>query len=195
MNPATDLVLRYLWYFVDVRKILFRYMTAWRDHALVLTLASNRIGRALMRLDRLVLRWRAGKLIQRPHKPRDPKPWTTPEVQLPTKKAWLVDLIQPTAILHSGLQAIFEDREMQALFAAAPKQAGRILRPMARMVGVPLPEALKLPKRKRKPRPKPEPKPKLPKLSVYAADNPAYAAFHVPNRLRTKWHKPAKRTI
>ena len=43
-----------------------------------------------------------------------------------------------------------EDPEMAEFFSAAP-QVGRILRPLAEMIGAPLPAWLKLPKRVRKP--------------------------------------------
>ncbi len=52
----------------------------------------------------------------------------------------------------------WEEPEMRALFDAAP-QVGRILRPLAHMLGAPLPEWLRLPKRVRKstsPRPSPQ---------------------------------------
>ena len=44
----------------------------------------------------------------------------------------------------------WDDPEMAQLFAVAP-QVGRILRPLAHMIGAPLPEWLKLPKRVRDP--------------------------------------------
>ena len=42
-----------------------------------------------------------------------------------------------------------EEPEVQAIIAAAPRQAGRILRPFCRMLGIRPPPALRLPRRKR----------------------------------------------
>ena len=49
-----------------------------------------------------------------------------------------------------ALCVAWEDAEMRELHAAAP-QVGRILRPLAHMIGAPLPEWLQLPKRRRDP--------------------------------------------
>ena len=61
------------------------------------------------------------------------------------------------------LQAFLDDPELAAMAAAAP-QVGRLVRPLCRMMNMPPPPYLLLPKRPRRPRPKPEPKPKPPKF-------------------------------
>ena len=70
----------------------------------------------------------------------------------PRARGWLVRQLAPS----TGPQCVgtlclaWEDAEMREFYAAAP-QLGRILRPLAQMIGAPLPAWLKLPKRARKP--------------------------------------------
>jgi hypothetical protein len=75
-------------------------------------------------------------------------------VTLPTRFGWLQKMV-PAAHMGAGyLDYMLQetDSETRALVAAAP-QAGRILRPLCRILGTPIPDWLALPKRPRKPRP------------------------------------------
>lgn len=126
------------------------------------------------RLDRLALRWLEGTLPKprrKPLTPRAPKPRPTPEAQAapkpprerdPSGQAWLVRIWQPAAQGGEALNHIFATRQdLRDLVAASP-QAGRLLRPLARMLGATLPDWLRLPPRApRKPRPR-KPRPERP---------------------------------
>ena len=102
--------------------------------------------RAAPRLERLLARWRAGTLgPSRPSRAGIVRQPATGRARLPNCPAWLVRLIQPTAQFRPQLEALMARPEMIELLAAAP-QAGRILRPLFRMLGTdPLPEVLRLP--------------------------------------------------
>ncbi len=130
----------------------------------------NALGRRARRFDRLAARIQAGRLTRRPAvpsqapRPKRPPPATPP---LPRGFAWLVRRAQETAVYGCQLQALLSDPEMAPLLEAVP-QAGRLLRPLCRMLGVrpgpTLAPAVVLPRRPRRPRParpKPEPSPDL----------------------------------
>ena len=68
----------------------------------------------------------------------------------------MIRVTQGAAVFGSQLQFWLEDAEVQALIAAAPEQAGRLLRPICHALLVPLPPALRLPRRPRRKRPKPD---------------------------------------
>jgi hypothetical protein len=55
--------------------------------------------------------------------------------QVPTGRGWLVGLMRETEIYRAKVEELLADPEMAALLAAAP-EAGRILRPFCRMLGV-----------------------------------------------------------
>jgi hypothetical protein len=120
---------------------------AARDRAWTVLLVAlwGRVGRARARLERLIAQWRAGTLpkvraarVGRVHAARVP-----PVVRYPTKHAWLSSRIWGTGAFGSQLEhALLTDAECQAFLAAVP-QAGRILRPLLRMLGVaPVPEVV-----------------------------------------------------
>ncbi len=77
---------------------------------------------------------------------RQPSKRPRPTYQrLPRRFAWLLPLVPGEAAAYgSQLQHLLADPEMAALIAAAP-QAGRILRPLCRMLGVRLPPSLRQP--------------------------------------------------
>jgi hypothetical protein len=120
----------------------------------------NRIRRLERRFNALVAQWRAGTLravvtekVSTPHP--DPLPQGEREKKawpFPRGRAWVVRLLVPLTgpACVGTLCLAWEDPEMAEFFAAAP-QVGKILRPLAGMIGAPLPAWLKLPKRARKP--------------------------------------------
>ncbi len=132
--------------------------------AMMLSLVWTRLRRMLTRLDRLALRWQAGKrLAPRTRRPAEAKPRGVPVgpfagVKLPRRRAWLLHLCPHATLGITTVEQMLADPEIAALVAAAP-QAGRLLRPLARMYGLDLPEYLRLPKRPRKPRPPKPPRP------------------------------------
>jgi hypothetical protein len=119
------------------------------------------LGRLVQRFAALVARAEAGTL--RPprrgrHRPAGESPPGKPRPRWPTNFAWLIKMLPyQAACFGSQLQHQFSQPEMMALLEAAP-QAGRLLRPLCRMLAIELPSALRLPPRPRKPR-----KPKSPK--------------------------------
>ena len=100
-------------------------------------LLCGRIGRAA---------WRFARLLMRPARVRAPRVRTDRAAgdqartrALPQGRGWLVrELGWEAAGCASQLQALLDDPAMQAVVAAFPG-AGRILRPLCRMLGVPGP--------------------------------------------------------
>ena len=107
----------------------------------------GRLRRLIRRFDRLLVRFRAGKLAA-PAGRRNPgareRCRPEPPPRLPSGHAWLVHLIAwKAAATGSHLQHLLAtNSEIATLIEAAPKQMGRILRPLSRMLGFPLPPAL-----------------------------------------------------
>jgi len=135
----------------------------------------NRIGAANLRLARLFAALAAGRLPQ-PRAPRPGQKSGKHVPHLPRRRAWLIATFGHRAAAHaSQLQHLLDDPETRAILAEAPPaalaSAGRILRPLCRLLGVTLPPALQPPPRPvpaevppaavRPPRPKPSPLPKL----------------------------------
>ena len=92
----------------------------------------------------------------------------------------------PCRCAGAWLDQALNSGELDALIAADPHRVGRLLRPIFRMFGTPVPEALKPPRRKRRPRqraPRPEPI-ALPK---------EVAAFVRHERQRQRQRRAAKR--
>ena len=120
----------------------------------------NRLRRLERRFNTLVARWRAGTLpevgadVREARdgglKPTLPAPARRAAWGFPRGRGWLVRLLAPV----TGPQCVgtlclaWEEPEMAEFYAAAP-QLGRILRPLAHMIGAPLPQWLELPKRVR----------------------------------------------
>ena len=120
------------------------------------------------RFEKLAAKIQAGQLTApraapRPRKPRPKRPpAATPP--FPGGFAWLVRRARETSVYGSQLQALLSDPDIAPLLEAAP-QAGRLLRPLCRMLGVrpgpALAPALVLPRRQRPQRP-PRTKPTQP---------------------------------
>ena len=123
---------------------------AARDRGLTVLLLAmwGRITRMGMRLEWLVAQWRAGTL------PKPPAPRAAPAERkgkipaarpdYPTAPAWLVETLGHEGVAYGlQLQHLLTEAECVAFLAAVP-QAGRILRPLLRMLGVePLPEVIR----------------------------------------------------
>ncbi len=138
----------------QLRKLIAHHAGLNRALAPVVLILWGRLGRMLARLASLESRWRSGTL--RAPRPRAPRPAratpAAPRPRLPGAQGWLPRLIPHTGSFHDTVANLLADPDTLALLAAAP-QAGRILRPLARMFAIPLPDALRLPQRRRKPRP------------------------------------------
>jgi hypothetical protein len=161
---------------------------AGRDAAItvarpLLILLWSRLNRTVLRFASLAARAAAGRLAaprQRPARPASvsppsPSPLSSPRPPA-VEFAWLVRLVPGTAAYGSQLQYLLATPEMAALLATAP-QAGRILRPLCRMLGVPPPPAPPARPQAAKPAPaKPEPAPATPTTSGAAAPEPPHHA-------------------
>ena len=147
-----------------LREKVGQHAVKFRALAPLILLVWNRICRLRNRFTRLMLLWERGQLpTPRPRAKRPSQPHPKPELRLPTGKMWLVKLVPFTAENIGHIEGLLNDPDIKALVAAHP-QAGRILRPWARMFGIALPDHLKLPPRApRKPRP---PKPRRPKIDL-----------------------------
>ena len=167
------------------------HLAANRHLEPVLALVYHYLRRAAPRLERLIARWKAGKLTprRRPTRPAPNPAEATPRApkpRLPSRNGWLVRLVQPTAQHIGQLQAMVASPEMAELLAAAP-QAGRILRPLFRMFATELPDILRLPPCPRAPRP-PRPPPAV--QPVTARERRAWLNYS-PGRLRKPWPNAA----
>jgi hypothetical protein len=123
---------------------------AARDRArtTLLVLLWGRLARMATRFERLFARWRAGTL-PRPRPARaGQRTRRQPHPHLPANPAWLVAMVRETAPMASQLQHLLAHPDIADFLAAAP-QAGRILRPLCHMLGLPRPPALPPPPRKR----------------------------------------------
>jgi hypothetical protein len=166
----------------------------------LIRLTWNRLRRLERRFNALLAQWRAGTLPARvalpdrsdgtPHSdpppragrenggnPRSPSPF-------PRAYAWITrQLVPQTPPEFVGTLCLaLNDPETAELYAAAP-QLGRILRPLSHMIGAPLPEWLKLPKRKRA-RKKREPLPPHPLAARFPDTPPARAAARALARMQ-----------
>ncbi len=121
----------------------------------------NRVSTIRRRLERLLLRFRAGKLQAAMSRvvtpgPRAPK---NPYVLMPRKWGWMLEAGKHNAAYFTNqLRDLLNTPEMVELLEAAP-QAKRMLRPLCRALGVDLAWMVTAPRvpKPRTPRPKPEP--------------------------------------
>jgi hypothetical protein len=133
---------------------------AGRDHAVapLVTLLWTRLARLTARFDALVARLTAGHPAA-PCRPRTRSARKAPAagLRLPRSQAWLIRLLPGEAASYGcQLQALLADPQMAALLAAAP-EAGRILRPLCRLLAIAPEGNLALPSAAGKPAPKPRP--------------------------------------
>ncbi len=143
-----------------LRELIAHHAAQDRARTAFLVLVWNVVGRAGTRLANLFARWQAGTLPRprpRPGRTRKPSAPIPPNRRLPRTAAWLLHHIPPSAVAGNRLASFLARPDFAEFLAAAP-QAARILRPLCRMLGTPLPPALQLPPRpprRRPPRPRP----------------------------------------
>jgi len=174
-NPAQ----RFTSLIEELCRVVSKHASARFVYAAMLVLIWNRLTRLAKRFAILAERVRAGTLddpaparsqaAARPDGAPD-RPRVPVREVLPHHFRWLVNMI-PEAEVHSGdLCWLLQRSEIKEVIFAAPRQAGRILRPLCRMLGVDPPSALQLPRRDRvrrveetfEPVPEPEPEPAQP---------------------------------
>ena len=93
---------------------------------------------------------------------------TTPPERLPHRRGWLTQAMAGR-YGSSQFEHLLKDPELIAAIQAAPALA-RPLRGLCHMLGIPVPELIRLPERPRKPRPPKAPKPpreKPKKFKIY----------------------------
>ncbi len=143
---------------------LGNHVTRHDLHGPLLVLVWNRLTRTYQRFERLVAHWRAGTLpAPRPSRAGAIRVRKAATPRLPTNRIWLIDLTRgPAAIAASQLRHLMNDAELRQFLTECPR-AGRLLRPLAQMLGISLREPefalLQLPPRPRKPRPPKPPRP------------------------------------
>ncbi len=127
----------------------------------------NRMGRALARIERMLVRFRAGRLVAGVSRPRaacpaSPRAPRQKAVPAPRRFGWLVAAGGYRAACYgSQLQHLLAEPDMVALLEASP-QARLVLRPLCRSLAIELPwtvppartERIRRPRARR---PKPEP--------------------------------------
>ena len=139
----------------------FAGILAWLNRALAAAAAKNRLMAPLIlllwpRLNRLAARFaslaaRVAAGTAAPRRRTSPRPASArprkPYARLPRRFGWLLRLErEAAAAAGSQLQHLLTDPEMADILAAAP-QAGRLLRPLCRMLGVRPPVVLAPPPR------------------------------------------------
>ncbi len=111
----------------------------------LIILICGRLRRMARRFASLAARHVAGRLHirRRAPSPRPARRRSGPPGWYPRGHAWLVRLVPAAAGGGSQLQYLLAEPEMADFLAAAP-QAGRILRPLCRALGIRPPETLRL---------------------------------------------------
>ena len=136
----------------------------WGLDGSVAVLVSNRAGWIFAKIERMLLRFRAGTLSRaslRISTARGRGKTASRGPALPRRFGWLVIAGKHQAVGYgSQLQHLLAEPEMAALLEASP-QARRVLRPLLRALAVELPWTVTQPRppqprKARKPRPKPE---------------------------------------
>lgn len=123
-------------------------VVAARDRRLTVLMVAmwGRIARMGRRLERLVAMWRAGTLPHaRAPRARPDRRTSTARPSYPTAPDWLLRRIGHDAVaVGLQLRHLLSEEECVAFLAAVP-QAGRILRPLLRMLSRdPLPEVVRV---------------------------------------------------
>ena len=130
----------------DLQKVIAAHAARNRALTVLLVALWGRVARMRTRLERLVALWRVGKLP----KARAPGVRTAAAAKparaqqsFPTSRAWLTRKLGYEAAVYGGqLRHLLTDAECAAFLEACP-QAGRVLRPLLRMLsGDPLPEII-----------------------------------------------------
>ena len=113
-------------------------VVAARERALTVLLVAGwgRIAQIRGRLERLVALWRAGQLpATRASRAGQTRKITERKPGFPSTAGWLLGPVQAAGAYGSQLQHLLSSSECAAFLAAVP-QAGRILRPLLRMLVV-----------------------------------------------------------
>ncbi|MBV8524900.1 MAG: hypothetical protein JOY71_22740 [Acetobacteraceae bacterium] len=126
----------------SLRGVIAAHMVKDRSAVAIMFLAWTRLGRLAARFEKLMVAVRAGRLPSSPA-PREqagrdfelPRLEGLPAPRLPGGFGWLLRMVPGTAAYAGQVQHLLADPEMAALLAGSP-QAGRILRPLCRMLAI-----------------------------------------------------------
>jgi hypothetical protein len=145
--------------------VAHRFLADPRLASLIIPLWT-RLTRTARRFDRLMARFAANRLPKpRPPRPRHQNPGTVRPTPFPTGYGWLLRALPHEAATYAAqLEALLAEPAVAALLAACPA-AGRILRPLGRMLAL---DAL-APKRNR---PKRSPQAETPRVPPQRAPIP-----------------------
>ncbi|MCC6719563.1 MAG: hypothetical protein IT555_16905 [Acetobacteraceae bacterium] len=171
----------------DLRAAIGAHLGRDRTHQALLTEAWARIGRMSRRLQTLYSRWQAGTLPRlRPSRAGQSvtgQSRTDPPARayFPRGHAWLASHADHHVRGHASQLAHLLARPDAEAFLAAVPRAGRILRPLCRMLGIAVPAPIALPPRPRKPRPRPRPAPRQPPR--HGKYTPAQLRHYRPGRI------------
>jgi hypothetical protein len=172
-NPAP----RFTTLIEELCRVLNKHASARFVYAPILLLIWNRLTRLAKRFASLVERVQAGTLDDpaparsqaalAPPAVTPDRPSAAPQEVLPHHFRWLVNMVPEAEAIGADLCWLLQKLEVEELVFAAPRQAGRILRPLCKMLGVEPPSALQLPRAVRvrtpqetsAPVPEPEPEP------------------------------------
>ena len=194
----TSILDNFLWVIGLLHKAMGTHVRSHRQDDAVLGVAFWHADRIRRRFVALYTRWTQGTL--KPIRKRQPAesslpprsaggagggptpPETAPKPakpKTPRRRGWVTHMAPPCAEAGSWLHYFLQRDDMPAFLAAVPR-AGRLLRPLCHMLGVPLPEYLKLPKRPRKPRRR-KPRPQYGHGGKYPRLNPLrYSPGRIP---------------
>ena len=144
-----------------ILRALFAGLGSWRIEPALTVVAYRRISAAFGRIERMLVRFRAGRLPVAPREvtARGRPARRTAVVRLPRQFGWLlVAGKHQAAYVRLQLEAVLAMPDMGELLATSP-QARQILRPVCRSLAIALPWTVVPPRSPtpRKPRPKPEP--------------------------------------
>ena len=136
---------------------LMATMGMWRLAPAMTVALHRRVSAALGRIERMMIRFQAGRLWRRTQTGSAQRRTSRAAVRglaLPRRFGWLVQAgAHHAASVGTQLQTVLSTPEMAALLAASP-QAGRILRPLCRALAVDLPGMADKPATERKTRPR-----------------------------------------
>jgi hypothetical protein len=170
--PAPDLAQSFALVIAGLCRATASHIVVDRGAGPLLIRIFIRLHRLAARLTSLVSQVQAGKLPP-PGPGHSTGGASRRQPRLPERSGWLLRLVPGTAVYAGQVQTLLDDPQTAALLEAAP-QAGRILRPLCRMLALPLPDYL------RRPRPPSAPPPTGMATGMHSVDPAAGSSSPAP---------------